>query len=180
MATRIARQKAPNACVPVTFESFLVWTPSGFRQTNASPGLPEKIPESEYFHIPAGKRAKNSEELIAALKQGLPVSNFRGLAKAMGITIDDLCEVTGIALRTLRRRKQDGRLTPQESERVYRVANVFNGAVTVFGGAVSASTWMLEPLVALSGRTPLDYCGTEIGAREVEDILGRIQHGDFS
>ncbi|MFZ0134976.1 MAG: antitoxin Xre/MbcA/ParS toxin-binding domain-containing protein [Desulfobacterales bacterium] len=180
MATRIARQKAPDACAPVTFESFLVWTPSGFRQTEGSPGLSEKVPESEYFHIPAGKRPKNSADLIAVLKQGVPVSNFRGLANAMGIAIDDLCQVTGIALRTLRRRKQDGRLTPQESERVYRVANVFNGAVTVFGGAASASTWMCEPLLALSGRTPLDYCGTEIGAREVEDILGRIQHGDFS
>ncbi|MFZ0612110.1 MAG: antitoxin Xre/MbcA/ParS toxin-binding domain-containing protein [Desulfobacterales bacterium] len=180
MAARIAHQKANDVCVPVTFESFLVWTPSGFRQTDASPGLPEKVSVSEYFQIPAGKRAKSPAELIAALKQGVPVSNFRGLAKAMGITIDDLCEVTGIALRTLRRRKQDGRLTPQESERVYRVTNVFNCAVTVFGGAVPASSWMREPLVALAGRTPLDYCGTEIGAREVEDILGRIQHGDFS
>ncbi|MFZ1202015.1 MAG: antitoxin Xre/MbcA/ParS toxin-binding domain-containing protein [Desulfobacterales bacterium] len=180
MAARIAPQKGSDVCMPVTFESFLVWTPSGFRQAEAFPGLPGEVSDSEYFHIPVVRRAKNSEELIATLKQGLPVSNFWGLAKAMGITIDDLCEVTGIALRTLRRRKQDGRLTPQESERVYRVANVFNGAVTVFGDAVSASSWMREPLVALSGRTPLDYCGTEIGAREVEDILGRILHGDFS
>ncbi len=180
MAIRTARRKTPDACVPVTFESFLVWTPSGFRQTDASPGLSEEVPERDHFHIPAGKRPKNAAELIAVLKQGVPVSNFRGLAKAMGIAIDDLCRVTGIALRTLRRRKQDGRLTPQESERVYRVANVFNGAVTVFGGSAAASTWMREPLLALSGRTPLDYCGTEIGAREVEEILGRIQHGDFS
>jgi putative toxin-antitoxin system antitoxin component (TIGR02293 family) len=180
MATRAARQKAHDASVPVTFERFLAWTPHGFRQTDASLELPENAPVSEYYRIPAGKRAKSSKELIAAIQEGLPVSNFQGLARAMGITIDSLCEVTGIALRTLRRRKTEGRLTAQESERVYRVANVFNGAVTVFGGAASARTWMREPLIALSGRTPLEYCGTEIGAREVEDILGRIQHGDFS
>lgn len=180
MATRAARPKAPDACAPVTFESFLVWTPHGFRQADASLELPENAPESEYYRIPAGKRAKSSKELIAAVQQGLPVLSFQGLARAMGITIDYLCEVTGIALRTLRRRKLQGRLTAQESERVYRVANVFNCAVSVFGGAASARTWMREPLIALSGRTPLEYCGTEIGAREVEDILGRIQHGDFS
>lgn len=180
MTTRLARQKASDACVPVTFESFLVWTPHGFRQTDAALELPENVPESEYYRIPTGKCAKSSKELIATIQQGLPVSNFQGLAKAMGIPIDSLCDVTGVTLRTLRRRKQHGRLTAQESDRVYRVANVFNCAITVFGGAAPARTWIREPLVALSGRTPLEYCGTEIGAREVEDILGRIQHGDFS
>jgi putative toxin-antitoxin system antitoxin component (TIGR02293 family) len=180
MTTRLARQKTPDAGVPVTFESFLVWTPYGFRQTDASLKLPENVPESEYYRIPTGKCAKSSKELIATIQHGLPVSNFQGIAKAMGITIDYLCEVTGITLRTLRRRKQQGRLTAQESDRVYRVSNVFNCAVTVFGGAAPARTWIREPLVALSGSTPLEYCGTEIGTREVEDILGRIQYGDFS
>jgi uncharacterized protein (DUF2384 family) len=32
----------------------------------------------------------------------------------------------------------------------------------------------------LGGKTPLEYADTEPGAREVEDLLGRLEHGVFS
>jgi putative toxin-antitoxin system antitoxin component (TIGR02293 family) len=180
MAPKLSVPQVPNICMTVDSENFLVWTSQGFRQQDAPLKPTRKVAASEYFRILARKKDATATELIARIQQGLPLSIFPGLAKAMGITIENLCEATGIKLRTLRRRKHDGKFTPQESDRLYRIANLFNSAVTVFGGAEAARTWMCEPLFALSGSTPLEYCKTGIGAREVEEILGRIQHGDFS
>ena len=43
-----------------------------------------------------------------------------------------------------------------------------------------AAAWFGEPLSVLGGQTPLDLCATEAGAREVEQTLGRIEHGVFA
>ena len=40
--------------------------------------------------------------------------------------------------------------------------------------------WLNSPQVGLGGATPLEYAETEVGAREVEDLLGRIEHGVYS
>jgi putative toxin-antitoxin system antitoxin component (TIGR02293 family) len=40
--------------------------------------------------------------------------------------------------------------------------------------------WLKSPQKALGGKTPLEYSDTEPGAREVEDLLGRLEHGVFS
>ena len=39
---------------------------------------------------------------------------------------------------------------------------------------------MTQPKGALGGLTPLRCCDTEIGAREVASLLGRIKHVVFS
>ena len=42
-----------------------------------------------------------------------------------------------------------------------------------------AQRWMKAPNRALDGMRPLDELDTEIAAREVEDVLGRIRYGIF-
>jgi len=44
----------------------------------------------------------------------------------------------------------------------------------------AARSWMNMPIKALSYETPLNYIDTETGIREVEQVLGRIEHGVFS
>lgn len=176
-----AKKKDPQACSALAFENFLVWTPSGFRAPGSRPtATPRPEAADEFYGQSAGIRAKGPSEVMAALKKGLPISAFERLYKAMGLSVLELGSVANISLRTLRRRKHDGKLTPEESERVYRIACVFDRAVDVFGEAKIAREWLKEPLIALSGKTPLEYLGMEVGAREVEGLLGRIEHGIFS
>jgi hypothetical protein len=40
--------------------------------------------------------------------------------------------------------------------------------------------WFTSPKIPLDGKTPLECADTEIGAKEVEDLLGRLEHGVFS
>ncbi|MDQ3459226.1 MAG: MbcA/ParS/Xre antitoxin family protein [Deinococcota bacterium] len=50
----------------------------------------------------------------------------------------------------------------------------------MFDALESAADWLRSENLSLGGRTPLEYADTEIGAREVENLLGRIEYGVYS
>ncbi len=119
-------------------------------------------------------------ELIAAVKAGLDVRVFVDLARRLGVSEARLAEVAGIAPTTLTRRKRAGALTPDEGEHVLRLAALLDRAVQVFEGEADAADWLRTPNIALGGDTPLALADTELGAREVDDLLGRLEHGVYS
>ncbi len=53
-------------------------------------------------------------------------------------------------------------------------------AIEVLESAENARQWLASPQVGLGGAVPLEYAETELGAREVEDLLGRIEYGVYS
>jgi putative toxin-antitoxin system antitoxin component (TIGR02293 family) len=58
---------------------------------------------------------------------------------------------------------------------------VFRRALGLFEGDRNAtSKWMLSPLPALGGKTPMDAAKTSLGVRQVEDLIGRLEHGVYS
>lgn len=70
---------------------------------------------------------------------------------------------------------------PEESERLLRVFRAFQQAVELFeGDGDAARGWLTRPNMELDDQTPLDFSRTEIGAREVEDFMGRLEHGVFT
>jgi putative toxin-antitoxin system antitoxin component (TIGR02293 family) len=127
-----------------------------------------------------GLHLHSREEVIEHLENGLTMDAFEHFSKAIDIPLVHLATIANIARRTLTRRKQEGRLQLAESERLFRFANLFDKAVEVFGDEDRARRWLKTPLKALAGTSPIEYAGTEIGAREVEDLLGRLEHGVFS
>lgn len=127
-----------------------------------------------------GVGADTTDELIEALKSGLPAESFDRLQEQLDVSARELADVVGIASRTLARRKRSGRFAPDESERVLRIARLYERAAVVLGGEERAQRWLKQPKRALGGRDPLHYADTEPGAREVEDLLGRLEHGVFS
>jgi len=101
--------------------------------------------------------------------------------KASGLAIGRIADLVGIPPRTLMRRKAAGRLRSDESERLLRVARVFEQAVELFEGDTDAARrWLITARKELDEHAPLEYARTEIGAREVEDLMGRLEHGVFS
>jgi putative toxin-antitoxin system antitoxin component (TIGR02293 family) len=148
--------------MPVTFENFLVWTPSGFRLPDEDFASVEPEGELRLFGKSAGLRARSPAEVMAALEKGLPFSCFDKLRTAMGLSASDLAGLARISIRTIRRRKQDRKLKPDESERIYRIACVFDRAIDVLGDIELARAWFREPLMALSGKTPLEYYSMEV------------------
>jgi len=79
---------------------------------------------------------------------------------------------------TLERRAKKGRFTTQESDRLYRLAQVFEAVQSLFEGDTEAARrWLYEPAKALGGRRPIDMIKTSAEARMVLDLIGQIEHG---
>jgi putative toxin-antitoxin system antitoxin component (TIGR02293 family) len=59
-----------------------------------------------------------------------------------------------------------------------RIARILPQAVALFAGDVtSAWQWLSRPQPGLGGSTALDHAATEPGARAVENLIGRLEHG---
>ena len=121
-----------------------------------------------------------ADDLIKCIGMGLPVEELEFLQASLGIPMEKLAPKLGISKATLHRRKAKGRLDPGESDRVLRFARLIGKAVSLFGELEDAKQWLNAPQFGLGGAVPLDYAKTEIGAREVENLLGRIEHGVYS
>lgn len=127
-----------------------------------------------------GKPGKTRMDAIKRLHSGLELSAFDNIRKYLNVSTSELARVTRITERTLARRKQKKeKFTPEESDRIYRVALILNKTVDLFDSEEEATRWLKTPRPALDGNTPLDLLDTEPGLREVEDLLGRIEHGVF-
>ena len=99
----------------------------------------------------------------------------------MDLPWDELADLVGIAPRTLSRREREGRLRPDESDRVFRAAEIFDLTVDLFDGDVPAAMdWLETPQTGLGGEIPLRLATTGFGARAVENLIGRLQHGVFT
>ena len=128
-----------------------------------------------------GLKAENSGELIRQVGRGFSFHAMRTLESRSGIPLPQIASIVGIPPRTLARRKSSGRLTSDESEKLLRLSSVFEQAVDFFeGDEANARQWLTTPKKALDDQTPLAYSRTELGAREVENLIGRLEHGVFA
>ncbi|WP_367874772.1 antitoxin Xre/MbcA/ParS toxin-binding domain-containing protein [Luteolibacter sp. Populi] len=119
-------------------------------------------------------------DVVAMIRRGLPMEEFHSLAEWLGVTEEELAPLLGISRATLHRRKKTGRLEMPESERLIRIGRLLGRATEVFEREQAAREWLRTPALAFRGESPLAYSDTEIGAREVEYLLGRLEHGVFS
>jgi len=127
----------------------------------------------------AGK-AKHSHELIRRIQKGLRFSELETLQNSMEMPFEQLAAKLSISRSTLQRRKAIGRLSPDESDKVMRFSRLLQHATNVFGDVEKARAWLKFPQRGLGGAVPLDYAETEVGAREVDNLLGRIDYGVYS
>ena len=118
--------------------------------------------------------------LIEVLRVGLPVRELDDLQASLDVPMEKLVPMLGISKATLHRRKAGGRLGQAESDRVVRFARLMGKAVEVMESEEIARQWLAAPQFGLGGAVPLEYAETEVGAREVEDLLGRIEQGVYS
>ncbi len=121
----------------------------------------------------------SAEAIIDMTRQGFPVGVIDRLVEELAVSQQVLLRTIALSSATLtRRRAANKRLSPQESDRVYRIAAAYLSALRLFeGDADAARRWFTEPAKALGGNTPLEHLDTEAGADEVQDLIGRLEHG---
>ena len=119
-------------------------------------------------------------ELVRRIKKGLPFSELEALRKQLDLPLDELASKLSISRATLHRRKNAGRLSADESDKLMRFSRLLDQATDLFGNVERGRAWLRFPQYGLGGAVPLDYAGTEAGAREVENLLGRIKYSVYS
>lgn len=123
------------------------------------------------------ERGSDYQAVVDRVRSGLPYAAFETLARRFEISQEALLRVLHLPLRTLARRKKEGRLRGDESDRLLRVGRIALLAEEVLGGREKAAAWLRKPNKALGGTSPLEHLDTDLGAQEVERVVFRIAHG---
>lgn len=123
-----------------------------------------------------GAVVRSQADLARVVRNRLPLSVLKGLTRA-GLSEQEV-ERFLIPQRTRRHRADKNQpLTIDESDRAVRLLRVQTLAEETFGDKEKANHWLRRPLTELSGEPPLDIAQTEVGARVIETILGKIAWG---
>lgn len=129
-------------------------------------------PFSGFSEQPADRLA-----LIEQIRVGLPFETVAAAAGTLGLTIGDLAAFGVIPARTLSHSRQGGHFSPAQSDRVARFFRIWRRALETFGGGDQARRWLERPTRPLGDQAPMALLDTEEGARLVDDLLYRIDHG---
>jgi putative toxin-antitoxin system antitoxin component (TIGR02293 family) len=120
-------------------------------------------------------------DLLRAVKKGLSYRTFERFRRNTSLSFERVTDLIDIPRRTMTRRKRDGRFLPDESDRLLRASRLFGRTLELFEGDRDAATeWLTTAQPALGGIIPLEIARTDVGAREVERLVGRLEHGVFA
>lgn len=129
---------------------------------------PQKYPE------------RTDADWAGLVEEGVPIVDVVAFGREAGFTTDELAKLVHIPPRTYARRvKARARLDIPEGERAVRIMRLYDLAKRLFGTHEHTRAWLNHKLPALGWRTPIDMARTEPGAREVENVIGAIEHGMF-
>ena len=118
-----------------------------------------------------GRRVRVMDDLRRAVIEGLPVAALAELVRHVG---RPELRYRVVPKATLHRRKT--KLSLEESERLERLARVIALAEHVWENQEHAKIFLVNKQARLGGETPLDMARTELGAREVEELLWQIEY----
>src|SRR6266700_1684993 len=121
--------------------------------------------------VPHGRRVDRSFQFEYAA--------IENLSEFLGESTPKLMQLIQVNERTAQRRREQGVLSPEESDRIARIARVAQRAVEALGDENQAREWLKRPNRVLQDVPPLELLGTDGGAVLVADELGRIESGDL-
>lgn len=165
--------------------------PSG-EQPKGKQALAADLKRSAHAKLSAGKDhciydilgvdKKKHPSLSLLVHDGIATSVISRLAQVFAVKERRMSEdYLGVASSTLRRRVNEKKLNVNESDAVVRYAMLFASARELMEGDEDAARrWLNSPLRILGNNTPIDHAKTEVGAREVEKLIRRLEHGVFS
>ena len=122
------------------------------------------------------RRVHSIRDLERTVARGLPK---RALRSTVERVLTNKADVRRVMFRlvpeaTFKRRV---RLSPAESERTERHARVIAAAEYAWNNQADAREWLAKRHPELGRRSPLETAMTELGARQVEELLDRLVYG---
>lgn len=146
----------------------------------APPQQPAPLPPSDHhthgYVALLGLTTYELPDLLRTIEGGLPVRVFDQFVEQTGLSADRVVELADISRRDLAARREDGHFSRAESDRLVRGARVVGGAIALFrGDRATAGVWLVSGQPTLGGSVPLDLARTDLGAREVERVMGTLR-----
>jgi putative toxin-antitoxin system antitoxin component (TIGR02293 family) len=125
---------------------------------------------------------KSPIEMAQRVRQGFPAETATRLKQTAGLTDTELSGALGVSVKTVERMRKtpELKLSATASDRIYRFARMVTLATEVLEDRERALNWLRTPKIGLNNAVPLELLGTEAGAREIEDLLLRIEHGVYA
>ena len=124
-------------------------------------------------------QVRRARDLEAVVQRGLPVETLGEIVQRVSANPETRRALVAALIpeATLKRRRQGQLFTATESERLERLARVVALANDAFGDETDARLFLETSHPLLEGRSPAEAARTELGARRVEEILGRMTYG---
>ena len=120
-------------------------------------------------------------EWVESIRNGLPVASALAFKAALRLTNEELASLLGLSARTLLRwDPAKSKLDLPSGDRLVRSARLFSIASEVLEDDDAAVQWLRSPQKALGDAVPLELAATDVGARAVEALLGRMEHGVYT
>jgi len=134
--------------------------------------------EGHFYVALLGLRSYEPLALDRQVRKGLGYSSFLRFQRNTSLSAKAVAELIRIPTRTLTRRRSEGKLAPEESDRLVRASRIFGRAMELFeADSEAARTWLTSAQPALGGLVPLELARTDVGAGEVESLIGRLEYG---
>lgn len=123
-----------------------------------------------------GAEIRSLRDLRAAIEKGFPVRSLHLAVRRITTSRKDAAAVThSIVPRTTLHRRTT-RLSKEESERLERLARMTALAEEVWEDVDLAHEFLMSEQPGLGGRRPVDLADTDVGTREVEDVLFKMEY----
>ena len=124
-----------------------------------------------------GRVVESDFDLLEAIEGGLSIEAVESVIRDGTFSASEIHELV-LPRRTFSHRKQKGQaLTAEESDRLTRAVRLVGRAEEAIGNQEKAARWLRRPNRAFLGKRPLDLLESDVGARMVEQVLGRIEYG---
>lgn len=119
-------------------------------------------------------------DLIVSGMPGKAVVHVVG--KARFLDREKVAAALGVSTRTIQRKSggSDSLLSPEQSDKAWKFSELMVRASEVFGSQEEAEKWLDSPAIGLDRRRPIDLLGSSVGARLVEQLLGRLEYGIYT
>ncbi|WP_145024811.1 antitoxin Xre/MbcA/ParS toxin-binding domain-containing protein [Geobacter argillaceus] len=139
----------------------------------------EAVSNSTVKSILEGKEHLNQQALVNLTRKGVPRSVVDDVARAFGLSMDQLCALLPISWRALRRYQPDQLLNSHVSDHLVCLIVLFARIVNVFGTPDKATRWVKISNPYLGYAPPMELLDTCAGMELVKDCLARIEHGVY-
>jgi len=115
-------------------------------------------------------------DLERAVEKGLPKGALKNLASFVSPPREQFKFIYQVVPEGTYKRRHT-HLSPEESERTERIARVIATAIDVWEDREKAKIFLISPHPFFNNRPPLKVAFTELGARQVEELLWGMFYG---